>query len=273
MSHLTGSSYSITVHTVATHFPTMLIREVLRGAAFVVADTHQVEEFLQTLGVRRGRIRLIRNGVPIDELSFRYGQDVLNPPVILAAGYFSRKKGFDVLLTACGLLLQRGIRFRCVLVGDGEERNNLMSLRRKLHLENEVEMPGDLSFDKLRTWYYRAALFVMPSIVPPNGSTDGLPTVVIEALACGTPVIGTDTAGIPEVLVDGRTGILVRAGAPEAIADGIQMLLSHETQRESLAREGRRLIEQEFDLRKNSKIIANLIALHATVPFTITPTT
>jgi len=258
--------YSITVHTISVHYPPTVIREVVGGASFVVADTHQVYEFLQVLGGPCGRLRLIRNGVPLDELTFRDGRVASDPPIVLAAGYLCPKKGFDVLLKACSILSQRGVRFRCVLVGDGKERKNLAKLRNELGLENEVEMPGNLCIDDLRNWYYHATIFVMPSVALSDASTDGLPTVVIEALACGTPVIGTNTAAIPEVVLDGRTGLLVPAGAPDAIADRIQLLLSQDRLRRSLAHEGRGLIEQEFDLRRNSESLAGLILSHATIP-------
>jgi colanic acid/amylovoran biosynthesis glycosyltransferase len=260
--------YSITVHTVVTHFPSKVVREVIEKASFIVADTNQVREFLHRQGAPRERIRIIRNGLPLEEFLFRTDRSLSDPPVVLAAGYLTPKKGFDVLLVACELLFQRGVRFRCVLVGDGKERGRLTKLRDELGLQKVVEMLGNLRFDELREWYYRATLFLMPSVTLADGSTDGLPTVVIESLACGTPVIGTDTGAIPEVILDGRTGCLVPAGSPDAIADRVQMLLSQQALRGSLALEGRRLVEQEFDLRRNCETLAALVLSNGNAPQT-----
>jgi colanic acid/amylovoran biosynthesis glycosyltransferase len=262
MSGFLQIPYSLTAHTVAAPYPSFVVGELAQRAAFVVSDTKQVKRFLHSLGVSGKSVRVIRNGVPIEELPFRENQSAPDPPVILAAGYLVPKKGFHVLLAACALLRQRGIRFRCVIVGDGVERQRLLKQKKTNLLEKEVEMLGNLSFAELRGWYYQSTLFVMPSMILGDGSTDGLPTVVIEALACGTPVIGTNIAAIPEVIVDGVTGFLVEADSPGPLADRIQLILSQEPLRRSFAREGRHLIEREFNLGRNSQILANLILSH-----------
>lgn len=263
VSGLLQAPYSLTVHTIAVHYPPTIIGNILKDASFVIADTEQVVEFLQTLGVTEERIRLIRNGVPLEELDFQYRQVASNPPIILAAGYLNPKKGFTDLITACKLLRDWQLPFKCVLIGDGSERKNLTKLRKELCLENDIEMIGDVSIDVLRSWYHQATIFVMPSVIPPDGTTDGLPTVVIEALACGTPVIGTNTAGIPEIIVNGQTGLLVPASSPNLLADRIRLLLSHDTLRKSLSLEGRRLVERDFDLRRNCESLADLLLQHS----------
>jgi colanic acid/amylovoran biosynthesis glycosyltransferase len=266
VSGLLQAPYSITVHTVVVHFPPKVVDEVVRRASFVVADTLQVQQFLERLGVPSEHIRLIRNGLPLDDLKFRADRQRTDPPILLAAGYLVPKKGFDVLLSACGILLRRGIQFRCVIVGDGAERAKLEGLLRELGLQREVEMVGDVAFAELKEWYYRATIFIMPSVRLSDGATDGLPTVVIESLACGTPVIGTTTAAIPEVILHGKTGLLVPPNEPSAMADQILTLLSQEGLRSSLAHEGRRLIEKNFNVLRNSETLARLILEPSRIP-------
>ncbi len=258
VSHLLQAPYSITVHTVVVHFPPKVVSEVIQNASFVVADTLQVKEFLVSLSVPPEQIRLIRNGLPLDELKFQPDRPA-GPPIVLAAGYLVPKKGFDVLLAACSLLLKRHVVFRCVIVGDGVERKKLDATIEALGLQSKVDMVGDLPFQALKEWYYRAVVFVMPSVTLTNGGTDGLPTVILESLACGTPVVGTKVAAIPEVILHGTTGLLVPPNAPELLADQIQSLLGQAAVRSSLAREGRLLIEKDFDVRQNSEILAKLI--------------
>ena len=240
--------YAITVYTVFTHYSLKVIDELVREASFLVADTVHVKNFLEAMNIPAERIHLIRNGVSMSEFRERAKNPTPGLPIILGAGSLIAKKGFHLLLSACALLRQRGIEFRCVIIGDGYERKKLTDLVMTLGLTGTVEMPGYLSLAELRGWYYRATVFVMPSVISAQGETDGLPTVVIEALASGLPVVGTQTASIPEVIRDGVNGFLVPAGAPELMADRIQTLLQREGLRERFGSEGRRLIEREFSL-------------------------
>ncbi len=229
---LLGLPYALTVYTVFAHYPQKVVDELVQEASFLVADTMQVKELLEATGV---------------------------PPIILGVGSLYPKKGFHVLLSACGLLRQRGIEFRCVIIGDGNERKRLESLTKSLGLIGSVDMPGYVSLSELKDWYYRASVFAMPSVISPIGETDGLPTVVIEALASGLPIVGTDTGGIPEAIRDSLNGFLVPADVPEPLADRIQTLLERQDLRESFGSEGRRFIKQGFSLERKVEVLRDLI--------------
>jgi colanic acid/amylovoran biosynthesis glycosyltransferase len=262
LKSLLGLPYAITAYTVVAYYKRTVLEEIVNGAAFLIADTQQAREFLLSMGVPPERVHLIRNGVSIDEFPLRYGRAVAVPPIILGVGSLIPKKGFHVLLSACAVLRERGIPFRCALIGDGYERERLGNLKKTLGLDGSIEMLGYLSLAELRDWYYRADIFVMPSVVSPSGETDGLPTVVIEALASGLPVVATDTAGIPEIIQDGVNGILAPANAPEPLADGIQMLLKRRDLREEFSSKGRRLVENEFSLDRKVEALHDLILKH-----------
>lgn len=256
---LLGLPYALTVYTVFTHYPRGIIQDLLSEASFLVADTFQVKEFLEAMNISSERIHLIRNGVSMDEFPERRGHEVSGLPTILGVGSLIPKKGFSDLLSACALLRQHGIGFRCVIIGDGSERKRLGDLIGTLGLTGSVEMLGYLSLAELRDWYYRATVFAMPSVVSPVGETDGLPTVVIEALASGLPVVGTETAGIPEVIRNNSNGFLVPPNAPEPLADRIQILLENQDLREKFGSEGRRLIQREFGLGRKVEMLHGLI--------------
>jgi len=261
---LLGLPYALTVYTVFAHYPQKVVDGLVQEALFLVADTMQVKKLLEAMGVPPQRIHLVRNGVNMDEFPQRRGHEISAPPIILGVGSLYAKKGFHVLLSACALLRQHGIEFRCVIIGDGYERKRLEGLIRELGLAGSVELLGYLSLSELREWYYRATVLAMPSVVSPEGETDGLPTVVIEALASGLPVVGTETAGIPEAIRDGLNGFLVPADAPEPLADRIQTLLERQDLRESFASQGRRLIEQGFNLERKVERLRDLIRAHTT---------
>lgn len=263
LKSLLGVPYALTVYTVFAHYPQTVVNGLVDEASFLVADTIQVRDFLKSLGVSPLRIHLVRNGISVSEFSRRARPQTPGPPIILGVGSLYPKKGFHVLLSACALLHQRGIEFRCVIIGDGGERKRLESLIETLGLTESVEMLGYLSFSELRDWYYRATVLAMPSVISPEGETDGLPTVVIEALASGLPVVGTETGGIPEVICDGLNGFLVSADAPEQLADRIQTLLERPDLRERFGLEGRRLIEQEFSLEGKIEMLRDLVSTGA----------
>jgi glycosyltransferase involved in cell wall biosynthesis len=256
---LLGLPYSLTVYTVFTHYPRSVIDELVGGASFLVADTIQAKEFLEGMDVRPERIHLIRNGVSMDEFPQRRGHEIAGLPIILGVGSLIPKKGFHVLLSACALLRQRGIGFRCVIIGDGYERKRLEDLIKTQGLVGSVEMLGYLSLSELKEWYYRATVLAMPSVISFVGETDGLPTVVVEAQASELPVVGTETGGIPEVIRDGLSGFLVPANAPEPLADRIQTLLERQDLRKSFGFEGRRFIGQQFSLERKVEALRDLI--------------
>ena len=251
--------FSFKCYTVKLYYPKSVILEVVRRSEFIVADTLQVSDFLKTLGAKQKQLELIRNGVRLAEFPYRTTQSILGTPVILAVGRMDQKKGFHVLLSACALLRDRGVKFQCVLAGDGTERHGLEDLRSRLNLNSEVSMTGNLSFAEIQSWYQRAAILVVPSVVASDGSTDGLPTVVTEAFAMGVPVIGTDTAGIPEVIRDGSTGFVVPSNSADVLAERIAVLLENGDLRSCFAAKARRLTEEVFDIEYNSMILSRLI--------------
>jgi len=198
----------------------------------------------------------------LDEFPHRLAERASGPPIVLGVARLDPKKGFDVLISACSILRGRGVNFRCVIVGDGAERERLLIMRARLKLEDHVEMTGQLSFAEVKPWYYRATVFAMPSVVTSEGQTDGLPTVVIEAMASGLAIVGTETAGIPEAVHEALNGFLVPANAPEELANRLQLLLEQENLRVLFGKESRRIVETHFDLKRKAERLSSLIQQH-----------
>lgn len=251
--------YSVTVYTVFVEFQEKVIHDIVGHAKFLVADTHQTEHFLKSFGIEADSIQVVHNSVNIGEYPLRSSQNFTDRPVILGVGRLDPKKGFDVLISSCSILRERGISFRCVIVGDGEERDNLFALRTRLKLEEQVEMVGALSFAEIKDWYYQAAVFAMASIVTAEGQTDGLPTVVIEAMASGLPIVGSAVGGIPEAVQEGINGFVVPANAPVELANRIGLLLEQENLRLRFGSESRRIAETQFSLEKKATRLSQLI--------------
>ena len=178
--------------------------------------------------------------------------------MILAVGSLLHLKGFHILISACAELDKMGVCFLCKIIGEGVERGNLETKIENLQMTDKVQLPGYRTIDELFEEYTNASVFVMPS-VPSSIGTDGLPTVIIEAMAAGLPVVATRHAGIPDLVIDGETGLLVNPGDISSLADAIKEMISNKELYSKFAVQGRQKVENEFDLKKNNKIRIELI--------------
>jgi glycosyltransferase involved in cell wall biosynthesis len=208
-----------------------------------------------------GKIRQIYNSLT---LTGRLESPVhMEPPYrLLAVGRFCRTKGFDVLIEACAVLSRRGFPFQLTLVGAGLPWPTLVIRRRvRIHgLRARVFLPGFVSHDRMGELYAASDIFVMPSVVHPTGDRDGIPNVIMEALAHRIPVVATDVCGIPEVVEDGVTGRLVRQRDSEALADAIMDLARDRDRALALAEAGRARVAAMFDPKANTRAILDFFA-------------
>jgi glycosyltransferase involved in cell wall biosynthesis len=228
------------------------LRGKLRDAAGVVTvSDYHLEYLRRTYGPLAARVQRIYNGLDLEE--FRYRAPSSRPPVILAIGRLVEKKGFDDLLEACAILGQKHRQFRCRIIGAGPRRDALQARIEQLGLQARVELAGPRPQSQVIHEIHHAAVLAAPCIVGSDGDRDGLPNVIQEALALGTPVVSTDVTGIPEVVRNDETGLQVPQHEPAALALAIQRLLDDPELRVRLATGGRRLIEAEFDIRKNTQ--------------------
>lgn len=183
----------------------------------------------------------------------------LGTPCILAAvGRFVPKKGFDVLLRAVGHLRERGRDVRLLLAGSGPLERELKKLCRELGIEEAVEFAGFVPHDRVPDLLRRSDCFVMSSRVSATGDRDGIPNVVLEAMAHGLPVVGTDVSGIGEVVQDGQTGVLVPPQDYVALAKGVERMLDAPEQALAMARNARRMVLRRFDPARTAQELMRL---------------
>jgi colanic acid/amylovoran biosynthesis glycosyltransferase len=250
LHRLTGVGYSFTAHAKDIFRDAVDCDELatkLRCARFAVTVSEYNRRHLQRLA-GGGRVVRIYNGLDLDRFSPNGGARE-DPPLVLGVGRLVEKKGFADLVRACGLLRQDGVRLRCRIVGKGELEGELRSLVQELGLTDIVELAGTAPRDELVALYPRASALVAPCLVGSDGNRDGLPTVLAEAMALGVPVVATDVTGIPELVENGRTGLLVPQRRPEALAASIRRVLEDQAGAECLVRAARERVEREFDLR------------------------
>ena len=257
-SHLTGVPYSFTAHAKDIFLHTVCpldIRRKFEDARFAVT----VSDFnVRHLAPLSSDCRVVRvyNGLDLDRFA-RNGAKRDTPPLVLAVGRLIEKKGFDDLVRACALLGGR-VDFRCSIVGEGDLERRLRRLVAELGIGRMVDLAGPLPLERLLELYPRASVFAAPCVVGGDGDRDGLPMVLIEAMALGVPVVATPVTGIPELVEDGVTGLLVPEHDPAALAAAIKRLLADEALAQRLAAAARRRVEKDFDLRRNVGLLRQL---------------
>ncbi|TMQ60959.1 MAG: glycosyltransferase [Candidatus Eisenbacteria bacterium] len=271
-SMLSGIPFSFTAHAKDLYWSGHGHREChklkhrIQRASLVVAISEHNRCFMESIGfhVPRGRIATIYNGLDLKAWPLRgpRGRPVVRSeiPLILAVGRLVEKKGFDVLLEAASILVVRGTRFRCWIAGEGPERERLAGLVREKNLEGWVEFLGATPQDRLAAdLYSRAHVLAQPSIVASDGDQDGIPTVILEAMSVGLPVVATPVSGIPEAVVDGETGLIAQPGDPRALADALSRVLADDALAARLASGARGMIEKRFSLRENAQHLVRLL--------------
>jgi glycosyltransferase involved in cell wall biosynthesis len=267
-ARLADLSYSFTAHAKDIFHedvdaPSLTCK--LRDAAAVATVSDYNEEYLrERYGPSAACVRRIYNGLDLER--FPYFEPRERPPRILAVGRLVEKKGFADLVDACRILAERGCDFGCEIVGAGPLESELRARIDRLELSERVELTGPRPQNRVKEHLCAAAVFAAPCVVGSDGNRDGLPTVLLEAMALGTPCISTDVTGIPEVLRDGKTGRLVPQHDPEALAAALERMLADPVERVGLARRARALIESEFDVRRNAARLREMFAKTASSP-------
>ncbi len=257
-SRLTGIPFSFTGRAWDIFTPDKGLPDKLRAATLVRSETgYNMGHLAELLRGDASKIHLTYNGIPLTE--HRESPVAMMPPYrLLALGRFVGKKGYEYLLESCKILQDEGLDFRLNLVGDGPLRSKLEKLAQELGIEHRVSFPGFLSYDRVSELFHSADIFVMPSVVHSNGDRDGIPTVIMESLTHRVPVIATDVSGIPEVIENRVTGLLIPERDSAAIADAVRTMIADRDSAIAMAERGRSKVQEQFDPDKNHRKVLEL---------------
>lgn len=222
LSRSAGVPFTFTAHGYDIHRkppPDFGERAAAAGAVVTVSEANR-NYIEKTFGVPREHIHVIPCGVDTERFCPRNDlrADSTEPLIVCVARHVP-VKNLGLLLEACAQLCNRGIAFRCVMIGDGPVRNELEARRHALKLEEVVQMPGAADQDEVLLWWQQASIGVLTS------ENEGMPVSLMEAAACGVPVVATRVGGIPELVEDGITGILSPPGDAKALANALATLL------------------------------------------------
>ena len=239
-------------------------RKIAEARFVVTVSDYNRHHLIELAGPETaGKIRRLYNGIDLSRFAFERRIGSGEAPLFLAVGRLIEKKGFTHLIEACRLLRTRGVRARGLIIGEGPERNALQKQIGSAALEELVELAGARSQEAVLAAMRRATAIVSPCVVSACGDRDGLPTVLLEALAVGLPAISTTVAGIPEIIENEHTGLLVPPADPERLAEAMLRILAEPELGERLGREGRIKAERDFDLRTNVAVLRDYFARSA----------
>ena len=248
ISTLTKIPFSFTVHAHDIQLDRSLLRWKIREARFVRSISEYNRRFLEELYVEaRGKIEVIHVGVRLPPTP-----RAPRPATVLCVAAHKPYKGLPVLIEACRMLRAEGVDFRCDVVGDGPMRAQLEEMN-----DGAVNLLGAREEQEVARMMEEASLFVLPSIIAPDGQMDGIPVALMEALAYGRPAVTTRVSGIPELVRDGVNGLLVEPGDPRALAQAMRALLEDPQRAAEMGARGRELVREEFEL---SRCTAQLVA-------------
>jgi glycosyltransferase involved in cell wall biosynthesis len=295
VSRLLSVPYSFTAHAHDATLIRAMIRAKIRRATFVMTCTGWTRDWLcRLVPEARAKIFLNYHGVVPDRFGPARTTRSVNPAIftIVSCGSLYPRKGFPYLLEACRLLRDRGWLLDCLIVGEGPMRGELQRFIDRHRLGERVRLVGAVAPREVVHYYRQADLFVLACMtdylgwrelftdrllllevgpaIPFRPLTDGIPNVLVEAMAAEVPVVSTHVAGIPELIQDDRTGRLVPERNADALAAAIEELLGDPEKRRALARAGRAAVLDRFDRLRNIHQLVRIFGEHgpreATVP-------
>jgi glycosyltransferase involved in cell wall biosynthesis len=170
------------------------------------------------------------------------------------------KKGFPILMRAAAMLAAEGIEFELAIIGDGPQRDELERLANGLGLANKVYFPGFLPIEEVIGTYRYADVFALTPIVAHDGDRDGLPNAIIEAMACGVPVVSTNVGGVPELVVHEQTGLLAQPGNVQEIAQYLERALIDQPLRQKITANAWRRVARDHDADRNAHALGSVFA-------------
>jgi glycosyltransferase involved in cell wall biosynthesis len=253
-----GVPFSFSGHAYDLNYQTVLLPIKTQEASAVVVCSEfalrKLGTFMPAADTHR-RVRLIRHGLNLADWQQPNGPSrPVDPPIVLAVGRLTEKKGYRYLIEAFALLCERGRKCECHIVGpDFGQGRELGRMVGRLRLGDRVRLLGAITNAEVRERMKGAAVLAVPSVEDRHGDSDGIPNVVIEAMAMGLPVVSTDAGGLSEAVQDGRTGLVVPQKDSQALARALERILMGDGDAGVLKRNAREMIEREFVVEETAR--------------------
>ncbi len=256
--------YSVTAHAADIFVPdsTVRLRRVLQKAAVVFTISQYNISHLVKYGLPREKIVVARLGLDTAELPGRK-KTVLAPLAVCTASGLVAKKGVPVLIEAMRLLQKRGTDCTLTIIGaDPDEK--ILKKYRSSNTDLPINFAGVLRSDETLSIVSAASFFVLPCMEAPNGDKDGIPVALMEAMGMGVPCISTRVSGIPELIENNISGILVKPGSPEELADAMEAMLYGNEKADRLGDSGRgKILANHLPSKQAHILVKNFVRITA----------
>lgn len=256
VARLLDISFSFTAHANDIFANPILLADKIREARFIIAISEFNIRFLHNVVPEQetlNKSHLVHCGIDIQHFSPANHRRVKDRPVILAVGRLVEKKGYHYLIKACKILADRGYNFHCQILGGGPLEAPLRQQIIENGLEDYVNLEGVVFQERLKEYLNEADVFVLPCVVASDQDMDGIPNTLMEAMAMQIPTISTNISGIPELIEDRKTGLLVPPKDETALAKAIATLLENRALAARLAQAGRVKVSEEFEIEQNAR--------------------
>ena len=261
-SQISGIPYSFTAHAMdifKEEVNKKTLAKKITEAKFVATVSEFNKSYLEEIASGQSeKIVRIYNGINLERFS-PYGSPSIEPFTFLCVARLVEKKGHALLLEACRTLRDNQVPFRCRIVGKGNLRSQLDSFIKDSKLQKEVQLLGPKTQREVLEEFRSSHVSVLPCTTGSDGNKDGLPVSVVEALACGLPVITTPMTGIPEVVQDGHNGFLVADGDATALADAMESVVRDTELFNRLRAQARSSVASRFDMKQTSQELRRLM--------------
>jgi len=259
---LTSIPFSFTARGTDIQVDQRMLKQKIEAAEFAIAVCfHNKQVMVKECGpALAGKIHVIHGGVDVDRLSATAKAQLEPRPFrILCVARFEEVKGHTYLIAACRLLQERGVLFECRLIGEGPLYSQVEKQIREAGLESRIHLLGPRTYEEVIHELCQSDVVVLPTAPTSSGKREGIPNVLKEAMACGLPVVASAVGGIPELVEDGRSGILLPPRDAVVLADALQNLSADAALRQRLGREGCQKVRREFNLKISTLKRAELL--------------
>jgi glycosyltransferase involved in cell wall biosynthesis len=261
IQRLTGLPYSFTAHSHEIYVDRTMLEEKIRRASFVVTISEYNQRLLREFYGDRAadKTAVIHCGVDVAVFQPPPYRERSGPFTIVCVASLQRHKGHPYLIEACARLKAQGIPFRCLLVGEGQDRPQIEALIARLGLAGEVRLLGQQPRHRVSELLAAADVVTLQSIMTPSGMSEGIPVALMEAMAVGRPVIASALRGIPELVEHERTGLLIPDQDAQALADALLRIYREPEFARQLGSAARAKVVREFNLRDNAAALYRLL--------------
>lgn len=264
-SRLLGIPFTVTTHAFDIYSERNdllpLIADQAKGVV-TISDHNKQAILKMNPTLPEDKIRVIRCGIDLSFFSTAsIDQNQIHSSLqITSVGSLIEKKGHEFLIRACANLKNQAIPFQCVIIGTGSQQLFLENLIDEYNLEEDVILAGKKSQDWVKNRLSQSDLFVLACVKTGDNDQDGIPVAMMEAMAMGLPIISTAVSGIPELIKDGETGLIVEERDPISLSRAIIRLSADPGLRKTLSKKGYALVEREYNIHLNVKKLRNVFS-------------